>query len=296
MSESQTPLPPHGPNACDVFICHASEDKADVVEPLARALQERQLSVWYDRWVLTIGDSLREKIDEGLRSCRFGVVIISQAFFNKQWPQREIEGLVQGELGGRKVILPIWHDVTVEDVRRYSPMLAGRLAGSTAIGIQGLADALVRAMRGDIATASDPPPALMRPPAIPPSAPLLILIEEIDERGPNRDLYVYNAGEGTALNVVRTVLGTAPLTSHTPCNQPLPIIGGVRAGTKEYALVATLPGSSLVPMLDEPGFHARVEYDDLHGNHYESVYKDRAQQPPKLIECRITPASKAGRI
>jgi hypothetical protein len=39
----------------DVFISHASEDKASVVEPLAHALQEQRLNVWYDDFVLRIG-------------------------------------------------------------------------------------------------------------------------------------------------------------------------------------------------------------------------------------------------
>ncbi len=50
----------------DVFISHASEDKDDVVRPLAHALQDRGLAVWYDEFELRIGDSLRRKIDRGL--------------------------------------------------------------------------------------------------------------------------------------------------------------------------------------------------------------------------------------
>ena len=65
----------------DVFICHASEDKSAVVNPLAKELEKRGLQVWLDSSVLTIGDSLRRKIDEGLGSSRFGVVVLSRAFF-----------------------------------------------------------------------------------------------------------------------------------------------------------------------------------------------------------------------
>ena len=49
-----------------MFISHASEDKDAVVRPLAHALQEFGLSVWYDEFELRIGDSLRRKIDWGL--------------------------------------------------------------------------------------------------------------------------------------------------------------------------------------------------------------------------------------
>ena len=49
----------------DVFISHASEDKDTVVRPLANALLQRGLKVWYDEFELKIGDSLRRKIDKG---------------------------------------------------------------------------------------------------------------------------------------------------------------------------------------------------------------------------------------
>jgi hypothetical protein len=66
----------------DVFISHASEDKNSVVHPLAEELMLRGLRVWYDKFTLKLGDSLREKIDYGLRYSRFGVVVLSPHFLN----------------------------------------------------------------------------------------------------------------------------------------------------------------------------------------------------------------------
>ena len=131
----------------DAFICHASEDKEAVVEPLVAALTTRGLRVWYDRTVLTIGDSLRRKIDEGLAKSRFGVVILSKAFFGKRWPERELDGLVQKEVSGQKVILPVWHGVTHADVAQYSLPLADRIAGTIERGIESLADELFQAIK-----------------------------------------------------------------------------------------------------------------------------------------------------
>lgn len=54
----------------DVFISHASEDKASFVNPLARALEASGLQTWFDATALTVGDSLRAKIDEGLSHSR----------------------------------------------------------------------------------------------------------------------------------------------------------------------------------------------------------------------------------
>lgn len=116
----------------DVFICHASEDKKDVAERLANELTSLGYSVWYDAMTLKIGDSLRRKIDEGLRESRFGLVLLSKAFFGKQWTQWELDGLTEKEMrAGKTVILPIWHNVTHSEVLEFSPSLANKLAGNT---------------------------------------------------------------------------------------------------------------------------------------------------------------------
>ena len=116
----------------DVFISHTSEDKVEVVRPLATALREAGLSVWYDEFELRIGDSLRRKIDEGLANSRFGVVVFSRAFFGRGWPEYELDGLVTRTVSDEQVLLPIWHDVTKREVMDYSPSLADRVARSTA--------------------------------------------------------------------------------------------------------------------------------------------------------------------
>ena len=112
----------------DVFISHASEDKDEVVRPLATAIQAAGLSVWYDEFELRIGDSLRRKIDTGLASSRFGVVILSQSFFGRGWPEYELDGLVTRAVSGDQILLPIWHNVSKSEVMSYSPSLADRLA------------------------------------------------------------------------------------------------------------------------------------------------------------------------
>ncbi|HSY52563.1 MAG TPA: toll/interleukin-1 receptor domain-containing protein [Thermoanaerobaculia bacterium] len=133
----------------DAFICHATEDKA-VVRPLAKALVKLGFSIWYDEFEVRVGDSLRQSIDKGLSTSRFGVVVLSPDFFSKNWPQYELNGLAAREIEGRKVILPIWHNVEKQDVMTYSPPLADKLALSTRmLSIPRLA----RALADEIASA-----------------------------------------------------------------------------------------------------------------------------------------------
>lgn len=77
----------------DVFISHASEDKDAVARPLAQQLLARGYSVWFDEYMLSLGDSLPQEIDSGLASCQVGVVILSPDFFGKPWPKRELKAV-----------------------------------------------------------------------------------------------------------------------------------------------------------------------------------------------------------
>ena len=115
----------------DVFISHASEDKEDFVRPFANWLKESGMNVWYDEFELKIGDSLRRAIDNGLKNSRYGIVVLSEAFFSKEWPQRELDGLFAREVNGEKVILPIWHKISKNEVLKYSPIIADMLALNT---------------------------------------------------------------------------------------------------------------------------------------------------------------------
>lgn len=120
-----------GGQTWDVFISHASEDKDSVARPLRDALSRLGVTVWLDEAQMRIGHSLRRKIDEGIRSSRFGVVILSKAFFRKGWTNHELDGLVTRTVAGEQSLLPIWHDLTAEEVRAFSPSLAAKVAMSS---------------------------------------------------------------------------------------------------------------------------------------------------------------------
>lgn len=112
----------------DAFICHASEDKEDFVRPLAEELANKNFYIWYDEFELTVGDSLRESIDRGLRKSAYGIVVLSKSFFSKEWTQYELNGLVNREMSGEKVILPVWYKIGREEIVEYSPPLADKVA------------------------------------------------------------------------------------------------------------------------------------------------------------------------
>ena len=118
--------------AFDVFISHASEDKDTIVRALANELINQGLKVWYDEFTLRIGDSLRRKIDKGLAKSRVGLVVLSPHFISKGWTNYELDGIVTRAVSGEQILLPIWHNITKQEVINFSPSLADKLARSTA--------------------------------------------------------------------------------------------------------------------------------------------------------------------
>lgn len=134
----------------DIFISHASQDKEDFVEPLAELLSDMGFKVWYDDFVLNVGDSLSRSIDRGIVNSEYGLVVLSPHFFAKGWTERELAGLTAREVAGRrKLILPVWHNVTHEDVLEYSPMLADKLALDTGkMSLDEIAEALAEVLPG----------------------------------------------------------------------------------------------------------------------------------------------------
>jgi hypothetical protein len=129
----------------DVFICHATEDKEPFVSDLANLLS-KNLRVWYDDFSLSLGDSLRRKIDMGITNSRYGVVVLSENFFKKDWPQKELDGLATKERNFDKVILPVWHGVNRERVQLFSPTLADRVAVSSDKGTNHVVKEILKAV------------------------------------------------------------------------------------------------------------------------------------------------------
>ena len=132
----------------DFFISHASEDKDGFVRGLAEALEIRGAKVWYDEFTLKVGDSLRREIDRGLANSRFGVVVLSKYFFDKEWSQKELDGLVSLEVEGAIRILPVWHEISKDEIVRHSPMLADKVALNTSLkSTDEIADELYRLIK-----------------------------------------------------------------------------------------------------------------------------------------------------
>ena len=90
-----------------IFLCHSSLDK-DFVRQLANDLKFWGAKVWYDEWEIKIGDSLTQKIGEGIKDSAYLGVVLSPDSIKSSWVQRELSAALSKELEVRDVfILPI---------------------------------------------------------------------------------------------------------------------------------------------------------------------------------------------
>lgn len=120
----------------DAFICHATEDKDYFVRELAHQLVGRGVQVWYDEFTLKVGDSLQQAITKGVLKSRYGIVVLSPRFLEKEWPQKELKVLLQRDSRNVKVILPVWLDIGYEEIARYLPLLADYFATKAEYGME----------------------------------------------------------------------------------------------------------------------------------------------------------------
>lgn len=128
------------------------------------------------------------------------MVILSDSFFAKHWPKRELEALAAKEAtSGGKVILPVWHKIDQHYLAKHAPMLADRLGVSTGSGAPHVVQELHRALMkelGTLATEVDPRPVLRSavsseqsvpqplgpPEPAPDSGPLLVIASSFHHR------------------------------------------------------------------------------------------------------------------
>jgi len=116
----------------DVFLSHSSLDKEIFVSELSRKLSAKGLKVFEDVKVFKIGDSQTDMMNMGIFNSRFVVVFLSHNFFESGWSDYEFKSFLNREINEKKIIiLPIWHQVSYEDVKNYNPYLVDKFALDT---------------------------------------------------------------------------------------------------------------------------------------------------------------------
>ncbi len=96
--------------ATDLFISYSSKD-AKFVGKLAKDLVSRGLKVWWDKWMMKVGDSLHKKIQEAITSSAWLGVVLSPNSVSSPWVEKELNSALMKELEQKEVfVLPILYE------------------------------------------------------------------------------------------------------------------------------------------------------------------------------------------
>ena len=87
-----------------VFISYSSKDK-EFVEKLSMKLVENKINVWLDKWEMQVGDSLIDKIQNGLEDSSFLLVVLSENSINSEWCKKELNSGLMKELDEKRVVV-----------------------------------------------------------------------------------------------------------------------------------------------------------------------------------------------
>ena len=109
----------------DVFLSHANKDKAEIVDELYLSLEKLGVKIFYDKKSLEWGDKWKDRILDGTKKAEFAIIVISENFFDREWTEKELnEFLNRQNQNGQKLILPIVHNISNDDLRRKYPAVA----------------------------------------------------------------------------------------------------------------------------------------------------------------------------
>lgn len=129
-----------------VYLAHASENKEDLAMPLAIRLMENGINVWLDKWEIRPGDSLRQRMDEGLESCTHFIVLLTPESINKKWVNAEIDAGFMRDIDGQSKFVGLRSGVTIDAL---TPLLKSRLCPEVNLEDDEEFESLVKAIYGE---------------------------------------------------------------------------------------------------------------------------------------------------
>lgn len=118
----------------NAFLSYASED-TEFASDIVRALEARGLSIWYAPIELKVGDKLLDSIEKGMKESVYGILLISPAYLKRGWTNYEMDTLLRDNIEKNKKLLPIWHNVTKEELEELHSGLAGIVAIKSDAGL-----------------------------------------------------------------------------------------------------------------------------------------------------------------
>lgn len=97
-----------------VFISHASKD-TDSVKKIIPYLNARGVSVWFDELSISFGDSITDKIQEGIVESNMAVFWVTKAFIDSNWCRQEMKSFIKKMVESNAILLCVLADDVQKD-------------------------------------------------------------------------------------------------------------------------------------------------------------------------------------
>ncbi len=99
-----------------VFLSHSSNDKV-LVESIFKELQKDEIKAWFDKYEIKAGDSITDKLNEGLLNSDLGILCLSKNFLNSNWAKSEMNYFFrQRMVSGKKTFIIINIDLQIHEI------------------------------------------------------------------------------------------------------------------------------------------------------------------------------------
>ena len=96
-----------------VFLSYASEDKK-LAKQVAKTLQAKGIKTWFAEWEIISGDSIPQKINEGIEGCTHFLVLLTQQSIKKPWVEAETSAAFFRKLEGKCRFIPVLHKLSAD--------------------------------------------------------------------------------------------------------------------------------------------------------------------------------------
>lgn len=135
----------------DVFLSHTSADKNDFVEALKNSFDNLGISIFYDKDSIEWGDNWKQKIYNGLSNCKYGVIVVSKNFFDREWTEKELKELLSRQnKTGSKLVLPIAYKIDISTIyEKYNELTDIQFIDASKCSIQDITIQLAKIMLSD---------------------------------------------------------------------------------------------------------------------------------------------------
>ncbi|MEO1434933.1 MAG: TIR domain-containing protein [Bacteroidota bacterium] len=98
----------------DVFISHTHKDKKPFTNQLVTDLKEKGIRTWYDSENMHVGNSLTQKVIDGIQQSKFFLIVLSENSILSEWVMKELKVRLETNHSPNSILPTLFGDIMEE--------------------------------------------------------------------------------------------------------------------------------------------------------------------------------------